>query len=171
MKAKRSGIHVCAAGLALACAWALAGCEDDDNGESVETTAIANTDATDLVDPNDAAPPPAATSVLFDKTRRILGETSFTVLTAETPAKGTVRVEASWTTTDQLAGNSEIDAPLEFTVNEGVAGAGAFHNAGHLSPFSGSVAMPADTACKIRVNNNVNDCISEIRLRAIFTAD
>jgi hypothetical protein len=95
MKAKRSGIHVCAAGLALACAWALAGCEDDDNGESAETTAIANTNATDLVDQNDAAPTPVATSVLFDKTRRILGETSFTVLTAETPAKGTVRVEAS----------------------------------------------------------------------------
>ena len=166
----------CAVTLVAAWAGTLAGCEDDDGGEGAETTAIVNTNATEFANQNDdetapVATTPAATSVLFDKTRRILGESSFTVQTAETPAAGTVRIEASWTATDQLAGYAEIDVPLEFTVNEGVAGAGAFHNAGHNSPFSGSVSMPANTACRIQVENNVNDCISEIRLRAIFTAD
>ena len=155
-----------------------AGCEDDDGDDADEaaaTTAVVNTNAVDLVEGADddatTVPPSATTQVLLDRTSRVLGESSWTVQTAATPAAGTVRIEATWTTIDLIAGGAPIDIPLEFTVNEGVAGAGGFHNAGHASPFSGAVSMPANTACKIEVGNNVNDCIAEVHLRAVFTSN
>ena len=169
---------ICISGLIMACAGFGAGCEDDNNDDSASATDIVNTNATDVIHQPDTEPdetadpvPEVTTQVLFDKSRRILGETSFTVLTDATPGAGTVTIEASWTTTDNLAANAPIDIPLEFIVNEGVAGAGNFHNAGHKSPFSSAVVMPANTACKIQVKNNVNDCISEIHLKATYSSD
>ena len=171
---------LCVGLLATACSLATTGCDDDDDDEDVSdaptVVVVTNTvhETTVVVtNPPAADPEPAVTTrVLLDRTLDVDGEDGFGVLTEATPAAGTVTVEASWTCIDLITGGgASIDIPLEFKVNEGVAGAGSFHNAGHPSPFTGAVGMPAGVACSIQVYNNTSDSLATVHLKATWTAN
>ncbi len=169
-------IGLLATGLSLT----MTACEDDGGDDSETTTAVVTNTVTGAIHTNTVvttnAPTPTptptpTTQVLLDISRGVGGGEGFGVFTEATPSAGTVKIEASWVAIDLIAGGAPIDIPLEFLVNDGVAGAGSFHNAGHPSPFSGSVGMPASLNCKIQVYNNVSDSMATIHLRAIFTPD
>ena len=170
--------------LTASCAWMTLGCSDDDDDEEAPGTTtvvvtntvggVTRTNTVVVTNPPAATPAatpaPAPTSrVLLDIGQGVAGGSGFGVMTDPTPAAGTVTITATWTCIDLIAGGAPIDVPLEFLVNDGVAGAGGFHNAGANSPFTGAVGMPASLGCNIQVKNNVSDSMATVRLRAVWT--
>lgn len=172
--------------LTASCAWMTLGCSDDDDDEEAPGTTtlvvtntvggVTRTNTVVVTNPPAATPAPApapaaapASRVLLDIGQGVAGDSGFGVMTDPTPAAGRVTITATWTCIDLIAGGASIDVPLEFLVNDGVAGAGGFHNAGANSPFTGAVNMPASLGCTIQVRNNVSDSMATVRLRAVWT--
>ena len=142
--------------------------DDDEDAATPEASSAAAATAT-----NATATPSVTSKVLMDKRVNASGGAGFSVIhySDPTPQAGKVTITATWTASDLIAGGAPIDIPLEFRVNEGVAGAGSFRNAGANSPFTGAVGMPEGLKCKIVVINNVNDSTATVRLRAVWTAN
>ena len=113
---------------------------------------------------------PSLQTVLLDKRVIVTDTASVTVTANPAPGAGTVKVTATWTTEDLMAGGAPIDIPLEFWLNQGGSG-GSLHNAGHKSPWSGAVGVPAGQACKIQVINNVVKSRATVGLKAVWTAN
>ena len=113
---------------------------------------------------------PSLQTVLLDKRVIVTDTASATVTANPAPGAGTVKVTATWTTEDLMAGGAPIDIPLEFWLNQGGSG-GSLHNAGHPSPWSGAVGVPAGQACKVQVINNVVKSRATVSLKAVWTAN
>lgn len=143
---------------------------DDDDDEDVATPKPSSGAAATT---NAPATPSVTSMVLMDKTVIASGGAGFSVIhySDPTPRAGRVTITATWTASDLIAGGAPIDIPLEFRVNQGVAGAGSFVNSGHNSPFTSAVDMPASLKCQIVVINNVANSTANIRLRAVWTAN
>ncbi len=150
----------------------IVGCGGDDDDEDAATPE-GSSSAASATTTNATATPSLTSMVLMDKTVNVSGGSSWSVIhySDPTPQAGRVTITATWTASDLIAGGAPIDIPLEFRVNEGVAGAGSFVNSGHKSPFSGAVAMPAGVKCKIVIIDNIADSTATIRLRAVWTAN
>ncbi len=177
---------LCVGLLAAACSLATTGCSDDgdDEGAVPGTTTVVVTNTVNGVTHTNTvvvtnapaatpaptpAPTPAATEqVLLDIGQGVDGGEGFGVMTAATPAAGTVTVYADWVAVDVMVEPQPVTIPLRIVLNDGFV-----VNNSATSPWHGGISsVPASTKVKIQVyNDDADTTTATVHLRAVWTPD